>query len=537
MADATSNRPLQIFLCHAEEDKEVVWRLYDRLVEEGAEVWLDKRSILPGQTWEKAIRTAVKKSDVVLVCLSKKFNQKGFRQKEVRWALNEAELMLDEDIYIIPVRLEACSVPETLANRQWVDLFDEGGEFNQANYALLLRALREKARMADAALARKSGFFSLPKPKITKPARKTVQKPTTEAVKKATVGQEAAQDAGPNTNPAASKTLLDRVAPDTKAELLPTPPQPKRKWNPTIVAALIAAFATIFAAILGFPPLIRWFESAIAPTATLPIPVTTATHAVPPTNTTFVIDPTFTAQPSLTPTIELTPTSTPYPPEITQKGAKMALVPAGTFTMGSDNGAADEKPAHSVDLPAFYMDIYEVANALYKACVEAGGCTKPQNTSRYDNSQYAEHPVVYVDWNQANAYCAWRGARLPTEAEWEKSARSADGRTYPWGEGIDCEKANYSSCKGDTTPVGSYASGKSPYGIYDMAGNVWEWTADWYNAYPGNTISDSDYGTKYRVLRGGAWLYNDNDVRSANRGGDVPDDRSDNLGFRCALSP
>jgi formylglycine-generating enzyme required for sulfatase activity len=261
------------------------------------------------------------------------------------------------------------------------------------------------------------------------------------------------------------------------------------------------------------------------------------------------------------PTKVITPTATPLRDEITDaKGVPMRLVPAGTFTMGSDADDAlaeckkyrsdcsrdwfiNEEPAHQVDLDAFYMDKFEVTNARYKACVDAGVCTPPQDTnsytrsSYYDNSQYNNFPVINVDWNQAKTYCEWRGARLPSEAEWEKAARGTDGRTYPWGEGIDCDKANYSGCKGDTTEVGSYADGKSPYGLYDMAGNVWEWVSDWYDAYPGNTISNSDYGTKYRVLRGGSWYDSEYVLRTSYRGRDTPDVINLYVGFRCARSP
>jgi len=144
----------------------------------------------------------------------------------------------------------------------------------------------------------------------------------------------------------------------------------------------------------------------------------------------------------------------------------MRLVPAGEFTMGSIKEV--EQPVHTVYLDTFYMDAYEVTNAHYKACVDAGGCTPPQKLGSsthsiyYGNSNFDYYPVIYVNWNQAKAYCEWRGANLPTEAQLEKAARGIDERTRPWGEGIDCNKANYFGCVGDTTKVGSYEGGKSP---------------------------------------------------------------------------
>jgi formylglycine-generating enzyme required for sulfatase activity len=253
-----------------------------------------------------------------------------------------------------------------------------------------------------------------------------------------------------------------------------------------------------------------------------------------------------TVEPSKTPTKVMTATPTVLPTEITDtKGVTMMLVPAGEFMMGSNNGDANEKPVHQVYLDAFYMDKYEVTNALYQACVTAGVCTyyggiMEHSITRpdyYTNPKYESYPVVNVFWNNAKTYCEWRGARLPTEAEWEKAARGTDERTYPWGEGIACSYANYNNCRSDTTEVGSYEIGKSPYGIYDMAGNVWEWVNDMYrDDYYQNSPLDNPLGpdSGNPVLRGGAWFSSDFRVRSADRDIHVAAGWPNYYGFRCA---
>ena len=227
------------------------------------------------------------------------------------------------------------------------------------------------------------------------------------------------------------------------------------------------------------------------------------------------------------------PTPTPEP-----SSPGMVYVPAGEFIMGSDEGDSDEQPVHTLYLDAFYIDKYEVTNTQYWECVEAGACDAPLKTTYYDNADYAQHPVVYVSWDDADTYCRWVDKRLPTEAEWEKACRGTTGWTYPWGEGIDCDHAQYSECGGRTVPVGSKPKGASRYGAWDMAGNVWEWVADWYDSdYYSQSPArnppgpDSDKG---RVLRGGSWYYRRKDARCSSRDWVNPWYRGGNVGFRCA---
>src|SRR5512147_102854 len=123
--------------------------------------------------------------------------------------------------------------------------------------------------------------------------------------------------------------------------------------------------------------------------------------------------------------------------------SEMVLVPEGEFVMGSDQGEKQEQPVHQVYLNAYYIDKYEVTNALYTLCVDAGTCRGPYGRSKYNDPQYAQHPVVYVNWTMAKAFCEWRGARLPTEAEWEKAARGTDGRIYPWGNEFNGSVVNF----------------------------------------------------------------------------------------------
>jgi formylglycine-generating enzyme required for sulfatase activity len=232
----------------------------------------------------------------------------------------------------------------------------------------------------------------------------------------------------------------------------------------------------------------------------------------------------------------------------------MVHVPAGEFTMGSDEGDSDEQPVHTVYLDAFYIDKTEVTNAQFVQFLneqgnqEEGGvtwldigdedCLITESGGQYQpQSGYSDHPVIEASWYGANAYCQWAGKRLPTEAEWEKAARGTDGRTYPWGEGIDCDHAQYKECGGQTVPVGSKSKGAGPYGALDMGGNVMEWVGDWWaHGYYATSPESNPKGPAsgvYRVIRGGSWYYGVAGLRAADRGGIDPDDSDPGVGFRC----
>ena len=281
--------------------------------------------------------------------------------------------------------------------------------------------------------------------------------------------------------------------------------------------------------------------SASTPTQTsTSTPTNTPTSATTPTHT-----PTHT--PTATPTSTPTVTRTPLPAP-----AGMVLIPAGNFQMGCSPGdtlcQSRESPLHTVNLSAYAIDIREVNNALYADCVAAAGCTEPaaiNSISRgdyYGNVTYANFPVIFVDWNQATAFCAWEGKRLPTEAEWEKAARgSSDTRVYPWcNQPPDASLLNFNENVGDTTAVGSYPTGASTYGVLDMSGNVWEWVNDWYQSDYYASSPDTDpqgpvTGTN-RVLRGGSLYGGTTFVRASYRGYDSPVAVYFNTGFRCAVS-
>ena len=298
-----------------------------------------------------------------------------------------------------------------------------------------------------------------------------------------------------------------------------------------------------------------------SPAATMPAVVeilpTPTPKPPPPTPTYTPVPPTPAPEPTATPVpteegatpgteaatatpVEPTDTPTPPPPPVKVE-VPMIAIPAGEFTMGSDHEV--ERPPHTVSVEAFEIDQFEVTSEEFAKFVEGTGYVTDAEKAgdmswRFYAKDKPRHPVVKASWNDAKAFCEWTGKRLPTEAEWEKAARGTEGFVYPWGNDWDVNKANVKEAgyRG-TTIVGSFPSGGSPYGVMDMAGNVAEWTTDWFQPYPGYPGGDSEaqyFGEKYRVIRGGGWFSDQNLVRTTERSASLVSLANDDVGFRCA---
>jgi formylglycine-generating enzyme len=229
-------------------------------------------------------------------------------------------------------------------------------------------------------------------------------------------------------------------------------------------------------------------------------------------------------------------------------GEEMVQIPAGEFILGSDQGGFNEKPAHVANLGTYWIDRYEVTYQQYMEFVEATGHRQPGPPSRYARKLEAlrglHQPVSYVSWSDANEYCRWKGKRLPTEKEWEKAIRGTDGRTWPWGEGLPGHPANFAG-EADgflvTAPVGSFPLDQSVFGVFDGAGNVMEWTDDWYveDLYSQektvSNVGEHPLST-YKTMRGSGYTSQGVDLRITNRSFMVPEFRDETIGFRCARS-
>ncbi len=333
------------------------------------------------------------------------------------------------------------------------------------------------------------------------------------------------------------------------------PQSRRRQMERRTIFGLLGLLLAIIVAGLAFGVLNFGGEGEIseaAATATLESAVVAALTAIAPT-----------ATPIPLPTDPPTPTPEPL---VTNTDSRMLYIPEGIFSMGDDESDdRDQQPAHLVRLDAYYIDETEVTNGAYAQCVEEGVCDPPDSpsatyhSSYYGDPAFDDYPVIFVSWYDADVFCTWRDARLPSEAEWEKAAglEPLEGLKYryPWGDAFDGLRLNFcdKNCPRDykdsavddghqdTAPVGSYENGRSPFGLYDMSGNVMEWVSDWYSsrAYLESTDTNplGPLEGEFKVIRGGSWLSPATDVTVPTRDSFDPLVTRANLGFRCAVSP
>ncbi|MEO8355077.1 MAG: SUMF1/EgtB/PvdO family nonheme iron enzyme [Chloroflexota bacterium] len=500
------------FLSYSRVNKDFAIKLAKELKAEGLPVWLDQLDIPPGSRWDVEVEKALVECDIFMVIITRASSTSENVLDEIGYAIDNGKRML-------PVLLEKSNIPLRLRRFQYVDFTDKNFDDGVQSAKELLRNL-------------------IAQPTIP---RKELLEDTPDSSAQIEADRKAMEEA--------DRLAFEKIESQRKVKdaAQPVPVRPRSKligiFGFSILAILVAGYA--FTRILSGPASAKVPTETPAPTRESP--TSTAAPAVVPVTSNNTPTPTTAAPTAMqTPTEETTMTpSAPLLEIIDDKGAGMVLVPEGEFQMGSGRGLADEQPVHTVYLDAFYIDKYEVTNQLYKACVDDGNCEPPRQTYffvespnriYYDNPQYDDYPVIYVDWNMAKAYCEWRDARLPTEAEWEKAARGKEGNTYPWGRDLDCQKANYQNCVNRTSEVGIYEDGKSPYGVYDMTGNVWEWVADWYsqNYYatsPRNNPTGPIVGQS-RVLRGGSWPRFD--VTAYHRSNFGANYNTFDIGFRCA---
>ena len=538
----------QVFISYSRKDLAFVDRLAKRLKAAGLEVWYDLSGLEVGMRWGKEIQKAIQESRYFIVVLSPNSTESEWVEREFLYAGNH-------NLKIVPLVYETCDMPLWSLNLHYIDM---RGRNYRSHFSELLKVLGVSPEI--------TATPAEPVPVETPAAdavglQKTPDREKEERESEIRAAREKEQRAAAEKS-AREKARREGVRLEKQARNKEL--QYKRKlffmdvrhkldiffknirpYGLPVLLGLVVVVGLVYLTAVYLPRNIPRVGLAPSPSPTgTYIPTMTAMHTPTPIRT-YTLTPTKVN----TPTLTRTPTPSPTP-GIGSKWTSpvdnmvMVYVPEGDFSMGSDNGRLDEQPVHTVYLDAFWIDQTEVTNHMYTFCVRAGVCLEPTNSSSLQNG-----PVINVGWNMAEAYCRWAGRRLPTEAEWEKAARGTDGRTYPWGNSFPtCTLASLVSlgygqprCVNNTTAVGSYPAGASPYGALDMAGNAWEWVNDWYSATyysqsPGNNPTGPESGN-YRVLRGVSWDNNVDNVRSAYRFGGNPADYGPSFpGFRCARS-
>jgi formylglycine-generating enzyme len=471
---------MSTFISYSRVNSAFVVRLARDLKSAGFDVWLDQLDIPKGARWDDEIEAAVERASTFMIVLAPESMESQNVKDELSYALDSGK-------FILPVVIRPCKIPLRLRRFQYVDFTDKPYKDSLTDIKNLLSKIKQN----------------------TKP----LPVPTED------VPHIAPDDAFVSINEAmAPHEQFDH--PEHLISEKSEGQDPRRKVIP-----LAAIIATIGIAAIGV------FAVSAARSRNVPSPVT-STLTLTSTSTPDT--------PTLTPTI----TPTPLPRQVTDfHGVTMMLISAGEFIMGTNDGGEDEGPAQKLFLSDFYIDKYEVTNASYKACVDSGQCRQPtKNASRthsgyFGKPEYNKYPVVYVTWEMANDYCSWRGARLSTEAEWEKAARGPEGNTYPWGNDVSCDQANFSGCTKDTEPVNSYENGQSAYDVMGLAGNVSEWVNSLYMDYPYDSAREDPLAAGERVVRGGSFVDSEEQVSAISRQKADPEISKDNVGFRCVGMP
>lgn len=480
---------IRIFISYAREDQPRVQELYDLLVDAGYHPWLDREHLHPGQRWESIIKSALNKSHFVLVCLSAtSINKRGFLQKEIKQALEQAQEKLEDDVWLIPARLDDCDVPDALADIQWVDLFDHDGL--QQLLAAMEYQLKKERIPPPSALPAQAKIKSEPAtPLPIEPQEQMQEKFQAPPAKLTEPKREIPKPKLPPPQLTESKLT---VVPPLQIPLL--------RVLSTKVRVGIASVILATGAWLGYGV---WRDS---------------NRGDPPDN-----KPSPPIQQTNDLTIDLA------------NGVKIEMVKldGGEFTMGGDQ-YDNEKPRHQVRISPFAIARYEVTQAQWIAVMDGNNPSSNKGDSL---------PVENVSWDDVQRFLkkAGNGFRLPTEAEWEYAARANSTTAYNFGDSESQlgEYAWFYSNSGNKThPVGE----KKPnqFGLYDMHGNVWEWCSDWYSGDYYQTCKSQGVITDPqgpnagvdRVVRGGSWHYGAVVCRSASRVGLAPGGRDGNLGFR-----
>jgi len=532
----------RIFISYRRADSQfAAGRIYDRLVVHfgGEAIFMDVEAIDGGMDFVKVLEDAVQSCDVVLVVIGKQWlnvrDERGERRLDnpEDFVRIEVAVALDREIRVIPVLVENSGMPrsielpknlKSLARRNALQVN------HRSFHADANRLIAHVERALEAAEdSRDLKAQELEKELKEKEARDAAVKAKQERIAK-------------------EKQEAEATGQRERIENLKKSFASKGKLLFFVGSGIVLLF------LLGYI-----YSNLEIPATATSVPAATAT-----------ITPLQTAVPPDAPAVG----STWYQ---VKDGMMMVYVPAGEFLMGSENGEIEEQPVHAVYLDAYWIDQTEVSNNQFSVFIEQTGYkTHAEKIGvSWDYMQEAkgvdwqhprgsdtnilgldDHPVVHISWSDAKAYCEWAGRRLPTEAEWEKAASWDDAlqsqQIYPWGNDFGSEQANfcdinciyshknrnYNDGYANTSPIGSYESGKSFYGLYDMGGNVWEWVSDWYDVYPGGDENASElFGQTHRVLRGGSWDHDGYYPRSAYRYGADPLYTSDHVGFRCASSP